>query len=130
MTEYVCMYCKHGRDSECYDQACTCCFGVPGEPSGGLTVICSYDHAAAMIFADLRRWPPRSWVYADERRLRGCHVDRAVYLHGFSDRRDYVEIRSLVSQRLAMSAQQSLVDTRRGAAAQLPALRRKLGGAG
>lgn len=117
--EYVCMYCRCGRDSECDDRACTCCFGVPGELTPGLTVICAYSYEAAKNFADRRRWPPHSWVYADERRLRGTHVDRAVYLHGFADRRDYVEIRALVAQRIAMSS--ALTATSAHAAAELVA---------
>lgn len=127
MSGYVCMYCQYGRDSECDDRACNCCFGVPGEPHEGLTVICAGSYEAAKNFADRRRWPPHSWVYADERRIRGSHVDRAVYLHGFADRRDAVKIRALVNQRLAMSAQQSLVDARREASEALSGLRRQGG---
>lgn len=117
--EYVCMYCQYGRDSECDDRACTCCFGVPGEPTPGVTVICSRDYTAAKNFADRRRWPPRSWVYADERRLYGTEPRRAVYLHGFWDRSDAYEIRALVDRRLSMSRGQAAANA--SAAAELVA---------
>lgn len=129
MTVYVCMYCQYAFHVECMDRACNCCFGEPGEPPEGLTVICARDYPAAKRFADLRRWPQHSWVYAEERRLHGSEPDRAVYLHGFSDRPDAVEMQALIRQRLERRAQRSLVAARRDAAKLLPELRRQLGGA-
>src|SRR5438067_6822863 len=98
MIEDMCMYCQYGRDTECDDKACNCCFGKPAEPPTGLAVICARDYRVAKAFADRRRWPPRSWMFAEERRLHGVEPHQVVYLDGFWERPDAVALDALVRQ--------------------------------
>lgn len=98
-------------------------------PSRGLTIICAYDYPAAKAFADEWRWPQGSWVFAEERRLRGVEARRVVHLYGFWARWDAVELDLLACRCVSRGAQQSLQATRRDAARQLLELRRGFGDA-